>query len=466
LLSEDELRGEQAILARKLVTVLPKMGPTFIKLGQFLSTRPDLIGSAMSRELAHLQDKLPPAPFEEVKKIIEEELGSIAMHFAVINEQVVAAASVAQVYQAQTLDGSLVAIKVLRPMIEKRFRKDISLLFSLARILNFLHKPWARLKLIEIILNLEQMMRIELDLRMEASACAELSKNMASHASIYIPRVYWGLTRRRIFVMEWIDGTPIYNTEKLKAEAQDLVNITQKIALAFFYQVFYNGFFHADMHPGNILIMPDGRIALLDFGIVGVLNYEDRLFVAEIIYGFLQKDYERVAEIHFRAKYIPNDQSKVMFALACRSIGEPIVGKALNEIQIGQLLKQLFEVSATFNMPVQPQLLMLQKTVVNVEGIGHLLYPSINMWGLSEPLIRQWAEENFGISGKVRRLKHEAADLHRDLRALIKNTRYITANWPYRPGKRHSHQPQRRIFYALMGLNIMAMIGLLAYFLD
>lgn len=396
------------------------LGPSFIKLGQVLSTRPDLLGETIAQELTDLQDKLPPFAFDEVQKTLEREfVKSVDKLYSHIDPVPVAAASIAQVHKAKTIDGHKVAIKILRPNIEKKFARDLELFAMIANALNSVFPTTRRYRLVEIVNTLKEIVKFELDLRFEAASADQIRENTKGDDGIYIPKVFWAHTAKRVITLEWIEGIPIDEAQKLESNGHDLHELAKKLAVSFFNQAYRDGFFHADLHPGNILVDKKGNIALVDFGIIGILKPQDRIFIAQMLYSFINRDYRRVAELHFEAGYVPNHKDVELFTLACRSIGEPIVGLPVNQISIGRLLKQLFDISKSFNMVPQVQLLLLQKTMVTIEGVGYSIYPEVNMWSLAEPWIRKWAEQNFSLKGKYKSLKKSFASFNHDFPKVL-----------------------------------------------
>lgn len=391
-------------LGEALALSLTEMGPVYIKFGQSLSARPDLIGEEIASYLISLQDKLPPFSSPQAITILEQELGlKIDDSFASFDKKPIAAASIAQVHKAKLKDGSIVAVKILRPNIETDYTRDIQLLYSLGRKINYiLPKKYERFKAEELVNVFNQSMQLELDLRLEAAALAEMQNNYAE--SIYIPKIYWDFTSHKILTTEWIDGISIYDKDALIKSGLNLKDISTKLAVMFFNQAFKDGFFHADLHPGNVLITKEGKIALIDFGIMGRLTDKDRLAIAEILYALLQKDYARVAELHIEVGYVPSDTDISLFAQSCRAVCEPLIDRPINNISIGKLLEQLLEMAASFKMQPQHQLFLLQKTIIVLEGIGKSLDPEINMWKLAEPWIKKWAGKNISPEAKVLRL--------------------------------------------------------------
>lgn len=389
----------------RLTSFFEKLGPIYIKFGQTLSTRPDLVGAEVAKNLRYLQDSLPAFSSEMVHKIIDQSFGEpVEKLFESFDDQAVAAASISQVHKARLKTGELVAIKILRPGIHKKYNKDIKLLYFLARIAAKILPKMKRLRPIEVVDVFKETMKCELDLRLEAAAASQMADNFRSDFEVYIPQIYWNFTSEDIMTTEWIEGISIYDTQALISTELDPSEISRKIAVMFFNQAYRDGFFHADLHPGNILVMSDGTIALLDFGIMGRLAEKDRLGIAEILFAFLKRDYKLVAKVHHKVGYIPHNTNLELFAQSCRAVCEPIVGIPLKEISIGKLLAQLFKVTEDFGMETQPQLLLLQKTMVVVEGIGQSLDHEINMWQLAEPWIKKWAVKNISPEAKFLRI--------------------------------------------------------------
>jgi ubiquinone biosynthesis protein len=387
----------------RLSRALQALGPTFIKLGQTLSTRADLIGDDIADDLANLRDNLPPFPVEDVHRIIEEDLEKpTSALFDNFEEIPVAAASIAQVHFATLKDGRDAAVKVLRPGVDRAFRRDIELFYWLAELVEQNVPSAERLKPKEVVRTLGDSIKMELDLRYEAAASAELRQNLQDDPGIYIPEIYWAHTGPRVIVMERIRGVPISDVETLKAQGHNMQDLVKTAAEVCFNMVYRDGYFHADMHPGNLFVLPDGRIAAVDFGIMGRVSPQERQYLVEILRGFLTKDYRRVAEIHFAAGYVPAHQSVDHFTLACAAIGRPILDKPLHEISLAKLLAQLFEVAEQFEMETQPQLLLLQKTMMVAEGVGRMLDPKVNMWQLAEPLVAEWITKNLNPVARIR----------------------------------------------------------------
>ena len=374
------------------------IGPAAIKLGQTLATRPDLVGEEAAQNLLGLQDSLPPVPFAEIEAAMEAAYGQkLDTLFASIEPDPVGAASIAQVHRGVTTDGRTVAIKVLRPGIREKFARDIQTYEWAAAHLEAMGSPEARrLRPALTIANFKRWTLRELDLRREAASASELSEAMRGTARYMIPQVDWDRTNGRVMTIEWIDGIKISRTEDLIAQGHDLADLAERLVLAFLKQAISYGYFHADMHQGNLFVKPDGTIAAIDFGIMGRIDRQARQWLAEILYGLTTGDYRRVAEIHFEAQYVPSHHSVDEFATALRAVGEPMRGKPVSELSVGQMLDGLFAITRDFDMQTQPHLLLLQKTMVMVEGIATQLNPSINMWDVSAPFVREWIRDELG----------------------------------------------------------------------
>jgi len=415
----------------RLAAAFQDIGPAFIKLGQMLATRADLLGDEVAADLALLQDRLPPFPTAAARTLIEAEFGRpLGELFLIFDEVPVAAASIAQVHFATTSEGREVAVKILRPGIERAFARDLDLLMWLGRLIERTQPGLRRLKPVEIAQTLRKSVEIEIDLRFEAAAASELTENFAGDAGFHIPRVDWQRSGRGVLTIDRVAGIRVDDRAALVAAGHDIDVLLRKAAEAFFNQVFRDGFFHADLHPGNMFVEADGAIAVVDFGIMGRLDRGTRFFLADMLVGFLTGDYRRVAEVHFEAGYVPRRGRTIEeFAQACRSIGEPILGKPLAEISIARLLAQLFRVTEQFEMETQPQLLLLQKTMVLVEGVGRRLDPEVNIWALARPLIESWMRDNRGPEARLRqRLKAVVETLDR-VPKLVEDAARLVEKW-------------------------------------
>lgn len=385
----------------RLALALAGMGPAYIKLGQTLATRPDLVGRPIAEGLTTLQDRLPPFGFKQAKETIEAELGGLLQdHYSSFDQQAIAAASIAQVHSAITVEGEKVAVKVLRPGIEKRFTRDLELFEWLAGFAEKHSSLARRLRLTQIVNKVRETVLREMDLRLEAAAAAELADNMTGEAGYRLPRVDWERTARRVLTIEWIDGTRLADKQTLGAAGHNMPALGEKVVQVFLTQALRDGFFHADLHQGNLIVEDNGTLVAVDFGIMGRLNKRERRFLAEILYGFIRRDYMRVAEVHFDAGYIPKSESLEEFAQALRAIADPIMDLPVEQVSAGKLLAQLFATTERFKMETQPQLLLLQRTMVMAEGMALHLNPQANMWNISEPVIEHWIREN--LSPEVR----------------------------------------------------------------
>jgi ubiquinone biosynthesis protein len=384
-----------------LVEALSRLGPSYIKLGQFLATRPDLVGPQRAFQLKALQDRLPPFAMEDARRIVEANLGAgIEVLFSEFGPPV-AAASIAQVHKAVSPEGRELAIKILRPGIGRRFAADLDSFYFAARLMERTSSEGRRLRPVAAVRMLEQSMLMELDLRMEAAALSELAENTIADPGFRVPKIDWQRTARDVLATEWIDGTPISDIEGLRTRGFDLKALGDTVIQSFLRQAIRDGFFHADMHQGNLFVDHSGNLVAVDFGIMGRLGPKESMFLAEILYGFITRDYMRVSQVHFDAGYVPPEQDRGAFAQAIRAIGEPIMDRAASEISMARLLTQLFEVTAQFDMQTQPQLLLLQKTMVVVEGVARTLNSNLNMWTTAEPVVRGWMERKLGPAGKL-----------------------------------------------------------------
>ncbi len=380
----------------KLCDALQEMGTTFIKLGQFLATRPDIIGQDIAKELEKLQDKLPPFSLAEAKSILRSDLGDNNFSNIINISEPIAAASIAQVHFAKIkLENSNeeVAIKILRPNIEKLFNEELDALMLLAYIIQGLVKKTKRLKLVEVVQLLREITNVEMDLRFEAAAANEFYENTKNDFGFKVPKIFWNYTSKKVLCLDKVEGISIRDVENLKALNIDVKRLSKNIIQHFLRHAVRDGFFHGDMHQGNIFVSKNGDIIPVDFGIMGRLDKNNKKYLAEILYGFIKRDYKKVAEVHFLAGLVSKNVSKDEFAQALRSIGEPIFGQSFKSISGSKLLSQLFEVTERFNMQTQIQLLLLQKTMVVVEGVARNLDPDTNIWDVSKPVLEEWLKE-------------------------------------------------------------------------
>ncbi len=377
----------------KLCIALQGMGTTFIKLGQFLATRPDIIGEELAKSLEKLQDKVPAFDLYDAKKIIKKEIGENFYRDIREISEPIAAASIAQVHLAKidiNNQEKEVAIKILRPEIEKLFNEELDALMLFAFIVENTFSKAKRLKLVEVVHLLREITNIEMDLRFEAAAANELYENTVNDKGFNVPKIYWNYTSKKILTLDKVEGVSIREHQSLKEHGVDLKKLAENLIQFFLKQAVRDGFFHGDMHQGNLFVDSKGNIIPVDFGIMGRLDKNNRKFLAEILYGFIQRDYVKVAEVHFQAGLVPQNASREEFAQALRSVGEPIFGQSIKDISGGNLLAQLFEITEKFNMATQPPLLLLQKTMVVVEGVARKLYPETNIWEVSKPVLEDW----------------------------------------------------------------------------
>jgi ubiquinone biosynthesis protein len=392
-----------------LATAIDRLGPSYVKLGQFLATRPDILGPHVVAELEKLQDRMAPAPRAVAVASIEASFSAkIETIFAEFGEPV-AAASIAQVHRAriETPDGPRdVAVKVLRPGVERRFARDLSDMFFAARCAERFAPELRRLRPVGIVEALARSVRMEMDFRLEAAAASEFAENLVEDPEFRAPKIDWDRTTREVLTMEWIEGTPLSDVARLAQLGLDAPKLGRSLIQSFLRHALHNGFFHADMHQGNFFVDDEGRIVAVDFGIMGRLDRKERRFLAEILFGFIRRDYLRVAEVHFEAGYVPHIHRVEDFAQAIRAIGEPIHSRTADQISMAKLLTLLFEVTALFDMSTRLELVMLQKTMVVVEGVARKLDPHLDMWATAEPVVGGWIAENLGPRGRIDDVGH------------------------------------------------------------
>jgi ubiquinone biosynthesis protein len=402
----------------RLSTALTRLGPSYVKLGQFLATRPDVVGVALAGDLESLQDKMPPFAQEQAEAVVADALSKPLMEVFTRFGKPVAAASIAQVHRAEVSTNAgprAVAVKVLRPDIARRFAVDLDAFDFAARQAEALSAEARRLRLIEVVDTLKRSVAVEMDLRLEAAALSEMAENTKEDPDFRVPAVDWDRTAKDVLTMEWIDGTPLYDRDTLKAKGFDLPQLARAVIQSFLRHALRDGFFHADMHPGNLFVDDEGSLVAVDFGIMGRLGPKERRFLAEILYGFITRNYRRTAEVHFEAGYVPPQHSVESFAQAIRAIGEPIHNRTAEDISMAKLLMLLFEVTGLFDMRTRPELLLLQKTMVVVEGVARSLDPKLDMWKVSEPVVREWVERNLGAIGQIEHAAEGAAEVGRFL---------------------------------------------------
>ncbi len=393
---------------KRLREALEELGPVFVKFGQMLSTRPDLISEDLANELSKLQDQVPPFSSASAKSVIEHAYEApLDRFFSSFESTPMASASVAQVHPATLLNGTDVVVKVLRPNIQNVIDRDIELLYTVARLAEKYWEEGPRLRPVDIVDEYNKTIHNELDLRMEAANASQLRSNFEGSDIIYVPEVYWDVTRKDVMVMERIHGIPIRDIEALRAAGIDMRTLAHNGVEIFFTQAFRDGFFHADMHPGNIFVSDSGQYRAVDFGIMGTLSDDDKRYLAENFLGFFNRDYRAVAEAHLTAGWVPAHTKVDEFEAAIRTVCEPIFAKPISEISFGKLVVQLFQTARRFEMPIQPQLVLLQKTLLNIEGLGRQLYPQLDLWETAKPFLEKWMRRQVGPAAFRDGLKRE-----------------------------------------------------------
>jgi ubiquinone biosynthesis protein len=402
--------------AGRLSAALTRLGPTYVKLGQFLATRPDVVGTAIARDLESLQDKMAPFPQSEAEAALARAFGRPHSEIFATLGPAVAAASIAQVHRAEVVTAAgrvPVAVKVLRPGIERRFKVDLDAFAFVARNAEKLSAEARRLRLTQVVATLARSVAIEMDMRLEAAAMSEMAENTKDDPDFRVPSVDWERTAKDVLTLEWVEATPLSDRARLATKDFDLPKLAEAVIQSFLRQALRDGFFHADMHPGNLFVDDEGRIVAVDFGIMGRLGPRERRFLAEILFGFITRDYRRTAQVHFEAGYVPAHHSVESFAQAIRAIGEPIHNRTAEEISMAKLLMLLFEVTALFDMRTRPELLLLQKTMVVVEGVARSLDPRLDMWRVADPVVREWIERHLGPVGRLEDVTEGTLELGR-----------------------------------------------------
>lgn len=460
LFSKQEMPDE---LAGQIRVALEKLGPTFIKFGQMLSTRVDLLPLEVAMELKKLQDDVPPESFDVVRKILEKLykkplLGEDGI-FAEFDEKPIAAASIAQVHFARLHDGREVAVKVRRPRIHRTIQADLDILRLLAALFDRYFPEYHRLKAPSVVEEFAATIRGELNLRAEAAQASRFADNLKDVQGVVIPQVIWEYTNTDVLVIERIAGVPIDEREALQRFHLDTLNICERLATLFFHMVFVDGYFHADLHPGNIIVSSEGKIQLVDFGIVGRMDMQTRRYIGEMLLSFLQQDYRRAAEVHVEAGFVPAHTDVSAFEDAMREVAEPIFNRPLKDISLGELLFYLFSVTERFQMETQPSLLLLQKTMVVIEGVARELAPEVNVWSLAKPLVADWIARHLGpkarlemAAGELKQGLQSWLALPDELRATLKKL-----NDPEPRGRRHGDDAG--LFSSLLGIMLVAGAG-------
>ena len=457
-----------------LSKTLKKLGPTWIKLGQFLSTRPDIIGKDLSDKLKKLQDKVEPFTITKAKEILQKEFKEDYEDIFIEIMPSEAAASIAQVHKGKVkLNNEKydVAVKILRPNIEREIKRDLRNFFVTAKIMERFSKEAKRLRLVEVVKTLAESLSMEIDLRLEAAAQSEIRENIINDDYFSVPDVYWDLTRKNILISDWVDAIPAKDMNKITEEGFNKKKIGKNILKTFLTTSIRDGLFHADMHQGNLFIEKEEKIIAVDFGIVGHLDFESKQYLNNILLGFINRDYDKIANVHFEAGYVPETEDKKKFAQALRSIGEPIQGKEASDISIGNLLTQLFEITNQFNMKTQPQLLLLQKTMVVVEGVAREYDPNLNIWTESEPILNELSKIdfvnkfNFSTDEVVNRAKDIILNLPKNIDGVKKNINQMGKIIDYQGIKIHpeslnslNNTSNNLLFYIIILLLIIILI--------
>ncbi len=411
-------RPASSVAANRLAAALTRLGPSYVKLGQFLATRPDVVGVLLARDLESLQDKMAPFPQADAERAVAAALGKPLRDLFASFGGPVAAASIAQVHRAEVAAGGVrrtVAVKVLRPGVERRFKVDLDAFTFVARLAETMSPEARRLRLIEVVDTLKRSVAIEMDLRFEAAALSEMAENTRDDPDFRVPAVDWDRTARDVLTLEWIEATPLSDRARIEAKGFDLTRLARAVIQSFLRHALRDGFFHADMHPGNLFVDDAGELVAVDFGIMGRLGPKERRFLAEILLGFITRNYYRTAEVHFEAGYVPPHHSVASFAQAIRAIGEPIHNRTAEEISMAKLFMLLFEVTGLFDMRTRPELLLLQKTMVVVEGVARALDPKLDMWTVAEPVVREWIARHFGPAGRLEGAAEGAIEVGRFL---------------------------------------------------
>jgi len=398
---------QHASRGERIRRALEDLGPIFVKFGQILSTRRDLLPDDIAQELMRLQDRVPPFPGSEARALIEKAYGKgVDEVFAKFSVEPMASASIAQVHAARLEDGRELVVKVLRPDIAPVIRRDISLMYIIARKMEQFWADGRRLRPLEVVGEFERTILDELDLMREAANASQIRRNFENSPMLYIPEVHWPLCRRNVMVMERVYGIPIANMQAVREAGVDMKLLAERGVEIFFTQVFRHNFFHADMHPGNIFVEPSGRYISVDFGIVGSLSTEDQRYLAENLLAFFRRDYNRVAVLHVESGWVPPHTRVDEFEAAIRTVCEPIFERPFSEISFGHLLLRLFQTARRFNMEVQPQLVLLQKTLLNIEGLGRQIDPQLDLWTTAKPFLERWMSEQVGVRSFINRIRH------------------------------------------------------------
>ena len=409
--------GAKGRPGERLATALEKLGPAYIKLGQFLATRPDVFGVETTTDLSRLKDKLPPFSMKAARAALADEFDVEADRLFPDLSDPVAAASLAQVHRMKTPDGDK-AVKILRPNVETAIQRELRAMKRAARTVERVNVESRRLEPVKFTETVAASMEKELDLRLEAGGGDEMRELSFKAGYYHVPQVDWERSGKRVLTTDWVDGLPLTDPEAVNTPGIDRVALANTVTRGFLDHAIHHGVFHADMHEGNMIVTPDGRLALVDFGIIGRIGWNERQFLAEILWGFLRRDYHRVAEVHFEAGYVPADKSVGDFAQALRSVGEPIHGKAAKDVSMGRLLLQLLDFTHTFGMHLRPELVLLQKTMVQVEGVARTIDPDHDIWAAAEPIVKDWITQNLGPAGAAKLISQNVREVTDRLKRL------------------------------------------------
>jgi len=432
----------------RLANAFEGLGPAYVKLGQFMATRPDIIGFEMADDLGRLQDKMPPFDTALARAEIEKAFGEPVEALFDDFSEPIAAASIAQAHRARLKTGAAVAVKILRPGIERKAAQEFRAFGRAARAIEKISGVARRMEPVRFIETLKAAAAIELDLRLEAGAASELGENLKGFEGVRVPEIIWPATSRRVLTIDWVEGTPLGDIAALDARGIDRKALARRVIAVFLTQALHHGFFHADMHQGNLIIDEEGRLTLIDFGIMGRLDEAERLTFAEIIYGFVTRDYRRTAQVHFDAGYVCASHSIETFAQALRAVGEPLYGHNADKVDMSRVLQQLFDVTAMFDMHLRPELVLLQRTMVTVEGVARLLDPEINMWDAATPAVRAYLNEAIGPQAQAKKLReatrkaiqiaprlpHYVEDLGKAAEEMSRHRRHLEQTPPRRAG--------------------------------
>jgi ubiquinone biosynthesis protein len=456
-------RGAQGLAG--LASAIDRLGPSYVKLGQFLATRPDIVGRKVAAALETLQDRMPPSDRASAVAAIEAAFGASIDTLYIEFGEAVAAASIAQVHRARVRDADgerEVAVKLLRPGVERRFARDLADMLYAARSAERLAPQLRRLRLVEVVETLARSVRIEMDFRLEAAAASEFAENLAEDPGFRAPKIDWDRTTREALTMEWIDGAPLSDPARLRELGFDPPKLGRALIQSFLRHALHDGFFHADMHQGNFFVDAEGRIVAVDFGIMGRLGRKERRFLAEILYGFIHRDYRRVAEVHFEAGYVPRIHRVEDFAQAIRAVGEPIHARTADQISMAKLLTLLFEVTGLFDMTTRLELVMLQKTMVVVEGVARKLDPQLDMWATAEPVVGGWIGENLGPRGRLEDFGRTAGEFARLLAAAPSLLERLARKLETEEAIRDEPSPEQTQHHGIaIPLALWAIVGLL-----